>query len=58
MEQAAAQHDTGAGLDVGHDPVSEDGEPIAPDLLTIGLLVFFVSLVVVVAAMLLAPAVL
>lgn len=57
MERAAAQRE--AGGTHGGQPEPEDGhDSVAPDLLTIGLLVFFVSLVVVVAAMLLVPAIL
>ena len=57
MERAAAQRDTGGSH--GGQPDPDDGQDsVAPDLLTIGLLVFFVSLVVVVAAMLLVPALL
>jgi hypothetical protein len=42
-------------MDEDRDPVAEPGQPSAPDLLTIGLLVFFLALIGIVAALLVLP---
>jgi len=42
-------------MDEDRDPVAEPGQPSASDLMTIALLVFFLSLIGIVAALLVLP---
>jgi len=42
-------------MDEDRDPVAESPQPSAPDLLTIGLLVFFLALIGIATALLVLP---